>query len=103
MTINTLIPKSGCARAEGKRKTSHLCGQGDDGDGNHEDHEDLTGPDVGVYVSVPHCGEGDDDQPERLEDADGPVAASLQVFHSAGTANRPGVEVSKTRLKQTGG
>ena len=85
-----MSPRGGKEKDISHTHISHLCRQGDDGDGNHEDHEDLTGPDVGVYVPVPHCGEGDDDQPERLEDADGPVAAPLQVFHSAGTANRPG-------------
>ena len=70
---------------------AHLCGQHDEGHADHDDHEELRGPDVRHVVAVPHGGEGDDDVVHGLEQVEVAVPGALEVLDAAHAGGRGGV------------
>ena len=65
---------------------SHLPGYERKSHTDHEQHEELSEPDVRGDVPVAHSGQGDDDKVDRLEHVERFVmAAALDVLYTADT------------------
>lgn len=61
---------------------SHLDGKHNEGHEDHDDHQELRGPDLRGDISKAHRGEGDHAEVERVEQGQ-VVARSLQVLDAA--------------------
>ena len=66
---------------------SHLNGKHDERHKDHDDHQELRGPDLRGDVSEAHRGEGDHAEVERVEQGQ-VVARSLQVLDAADAEGR---------------
>ena len=80
-THTGMIETKGCL-------TTDLRGKDYEGGGDDGHHEEFGGPDVGGDVPVAHGGEGDDDEPERLEERKMAASCSLQVLDAAHTERK---------------
>lgn len=67
--------------------TSHLDGEHNEGHKDHDDHQELRGPDLWGDIAEPHCGEGDHAEIERVEQGQ-VVARSLEVLNAANADER---------------
>lgn len=61
---------------------SHLDGKHDERHEDHDDHQELRGPDLGGDISKAHRGEGDHTEVERVEQGQ-VVARSFEVLDAA--------------------
>lgn len=67
--------------------TSHLDGKHNECHKDHDDHQELRGPDLRGDIAEPHCGEGDHAEIEWVEQGQ-VVARSLEVLNAANADER---------------
>lgn len=61
---------------------SHLDGEHNERNKNHDDHQELRGPDLGGDISKAHSGKGDHAEVQRVEQGQ-VVACSFEVLDTA--------------------